>query len=141
MKISIEELYLKLFNGEKITFYISRYKPSFKFTKQQTVQNYELSRDVQCFGNRYIFEEGLSTMILDTKTKEKKRVVNIKKNLRKIKYSLMKKMNDKTTNKDKINKRIDRINRRLIKINEEQMKKIEEEKPFVLNELLVYLGI
>ena len=44
-------------------------------------------------------------------------------------------------NKDKINKRIDKINKRLIKINEEQMKKIEEEKPFVLQELLDYLGI
>ena len=139
MKISIEELYLKLFNGEKITFYISRYKPSFKFTKQQTVQNYELSRDVQCFGNRYIFEEGLSTMILDTKTKEKKRVINIKKNLRKLKYSLIKKLNDKTTKE--ISKRIDRINKRLIKIEEEKMKKIEKEKPFVLKELLDYLGV
>ena len=181
MKISIEELYLKLFNGEKITFYISRYKPSFKFTKQQTVENYELSRDVQCFGNRYIFEEDKTTMILDTKTKEKKRVVNIKKNLRKIKYSLMEKINIKNNcmnevnnrmnevnncmnevnnrmnevnncmnevnncmnevNKDKINKRIDRINKRLNKINEEQMKKNEEEKPFVLQELLDYLGV
>lgn len=132
MKISIEELYLKLFNGEKITFYISRYKPSFKFTKQQTVENYELSRDVQCFGNRYIFEEDKTTMILDTKTKENKRVINIKKNLRKLKYNLMKKLNNK--NKDKINKRIDRINKRLIKIN-------EEKNPFVLQELLDYLGV
>ena len=44
-------------------------------------------------------------------------------------------------NKDKINKRIDRINKRLNKINEEQMKKNEEEKPFVLQELLDYLGV
>ena len=138
MKISMEELYTKLFNGEKVTFYISRYKPSFKYTKEQTVKNYELSRDVQCFGNRYIFEEGLSTMILDTKTKEKKRVVNIKKNLRKLKYSLLEKM---SKNKDKINKRIDRINRRLIEIEEEKMKKIEKDKPFVLQELLDYLDI
>lgn len=53
LKLSIEELYLKLLKGDSILFKISKYLPSFKFTNQQTVINAKLERELICGGGYY----------------------------------------------------------------------------------------
>lgn len=53
--LNIEEVYLKIFNYEKINFDLSKAKLSFQFTKYLNVISKELNRDIECGGNRYIF--------------------------------------------------------------------------------------
>lgn len=62
--VSCPELYLKIFNNEKIKFNLSKARPSFQFTKTLTVVNKELNRFVQTEGNRIVIEEGKEDVVI-----------------------------------------------------------------------------
>ena len=56
--VNCPELYLKIFNNERIKFNLSKARPSFQFTKTLTVVSKELNRFIQTEGNRFVIEEG-----------------------------------------------------------------------------------
>ena len=72
--VSCPELYLKIFNNEKIKFNLSKARPSFQFTKTLTVVNKELNRFIQTEGNRIVVEEGKKDIIIAENEKNRKNV-------------------------------------------------------------------
>ena len=66
--LKLEEVYLKIFNYEKINFDLSKAKLSFQFTKYLNIISKELNRDIECGGNRYIFyRDGTQRELLEPK--------------------------------------------------------------------------
>ena len=74
LNVSCPELYLKIFNNERIKFNLSKARPSFQFTKKLTVVSKELNRFVQTEGNRIIVEEGKKDIIIAENEKNRKNV-------------------------------------------------------------------
>ncbi|MDY6057938.1 MAG: DNA polymerase, partial [Candidatus Onthovivens sp.] len=74
LNVSCPELYLKIFNNERIKFNLSKARPSFQFTKKLTVVSKELNRFVQTEGNRIVIEEGKKDIIIAENEKNRKNV-------------------------------------------------------------------
>lgn len=74
LDVSCPELYLKIFNNERIKFNLSKARPSFQFTKTLTVVNKELNRFVQTEGNRIVIEEDKEDIIIAENEKNRKNV-------------------------------------------------------------------
>lgn len=74
LNVSCPELYLKIFNNERIKFNLSKARPSFQFTKKLTVVSKELNRFIQTEGNRFIIEEGKKDIVIAENEWNKKNV-------------------------------------------------------------------